>query len=413
MREKITFLLFLAFIALNGWCQQLQVSGVVVSDATGKAVAGASVTALPGGKVAVVTNDDGYFLLKANSEIKTIVVSHVGFRSERTSIGDIEPDGRATGTVIRLKPAMIQLNEVLVMADNARDIVEKAIAKIPDNYSNQAELYHCFYREKVMKRQHYISVAEGVTDMYKTGYIHGMGSDRVAIRKGRRLLSPKQSDTLNVKVLGGPFSSVQLDVVKNTGMLFNSKELNLYDLKMEIPTTIADRQQFVISIAPAASVPYALFYGRLYIDQETLAFTRVELSLDMRNREKATRAILVKKPRGLHFRPKEFSCVVDYRLDSDGLTRISYVSTTFRFNCDWKRRLFATSFAAFCEMAVTSTTDQDVQPIRGRDSFDQSDAFFDRVDYFRDPTFWQDYNIIEPTETLDKAVEKILKKHTK
>jgi hypothetical protein len=256
-------------------------------------------------------------------------------------------------------------------------------------------------------------VAEGVTDMYKTGYIHGMGSDRVAIRKGRRLLSPKQSDTLNVKVLGGPFSSVQLDVVKNTGMLFNSKELNLYDLKMEIPTTIADRQQFVISIAPAASVPYALFYGRLYIDQETLAFTRVELSLDMRNREKATRAILVKKPRGLHFRPKEFSCVVDYRLDSDGLTRISYVSTTFRFNCDWKRRLFATSFAAFCEMAVTSTTDQDVQPIRGRNSFDQSDAFFDRVDYFRDPTFWQDYNIIEPTETLDKAVEKILKKHTK
>ena len=53
----------------------------------------------------------------------------------------------------------------------------------------------------------------------------------------------------------------------------------------------------------------------------------------------------------------------------------------------------------------------DVPPIRGRDSFDQRDAFFDRVDYFRDPAFWQDYNIIEPTESLDKAVHRLLKKY--
>jgi hypothetical protein len=84
---------------------------------------------------------------------------------------------------------------------------------------------------------------------------------------------------------------------------------------------------------------------------------------------------------------------------------------TFRFNCDWKRRLFATSFTAFCEMAVTSTTSQDVRPIRGRDSFDQRDAFFDKVDYFRDPAFWQDYNIIEPSESLDKAIDKLLKRY--
>ena len=54
---------------------------------------------------------------------------------------------------------------------------------------------------------------------------------------------------------------------------------------------------------------------------------------------------------------------------------------------------------------------QGVQPIRGRDSFDQRDAFFDKVEYFRDPDFWQDYNIIEPTETLDKAIERIVRKY--
>ena len=285
-----------------------------------------------------------------------------------------------------------------------------AIDKIPNNYSRQPELHHAFYREKVMKRQNYISVAEGVIDMYKSSYRYDTNRDKVAIRKGRRLLSPRQSDTLSVKVMGGPTTALTLDVVKNMGFLLNIKELDLYELKMEMPMTIGDRHQYVISLAPRATALYPLYFGKLYIDQETLAFTRIELQLDMSDREKATNMMLVRKPRGLRFKPKEMSCVVDYRTGDDGVTRISYLRNTFRFNCDWKRRLFATSFTAYCEMAVTSITDSDVQPIKGRDSFDQHDAFFDKVDYFRDPTFWQDYNIIEPTESLDKAIKKLLKR---
>lgn len=400
---------FLAFViavsaSLGIWAQQTVVSGTVVNETTGKPVAGASVSTKG---IAVVTNDDGFFTLKGNTPIGTVTVSYVGFHSQKLHLKDKTEDK----LTIRLRPSTIQLQEVLVMADNAREIVEKAISRIPHNYNSQPELYHSFYREKVMKRQHYISIAEGVTDIYKTDYLHDISKDRVAIRKGRRLLSPKKTDTLSVKVMGGPVTAIYLDIVKNTSILLNTEELNLYNLKMEMPTTIADRKQFVVSLSPRATMPYALYYGRLYIDQETLAFTRIELSLDMSDRIKATDMMLVKKPKGLRFRPKELSSIVDYHLGDDGLSRVSYVSTTFRFNCDWKRRLFATSFAAFCEMAVTSTTDQDVHPIKGRDSFDQHDAFFDRVDYFRDPEFWQDYNIIEPSESLDKAIEKILKKH--
>jgi hypothetical protein len=238
-----------------------------------------------------------------------------------------------------------------------------------------------------------------------------MMRDKVAIRKGRRLLSPKQKDTLSVKVLGGPVTSLELDLVKNTDLLLNGEDLNHYDLQMEAPTVIGGRQQLVVSIKPRTVLSYPLYFGKLFIDQETLAFTRAELSLDMKDREKATNMMLVKKPTGVRFRPRELSFVVDYRQGADGLMRISYLQTTFRFNCDWKRRLFATSFTAFCEMAVTSTTADDVQPIKGRESFDQRDAFFDKVDYFRDPDFWQDYNIIEPSESLDKAVDRLLKKH--
>ena len=398
-------LMFCSLLMLLGaMAQKTTVSGSVVDSATGQAIEGANVTAEG---LSVVTNGDGYFVLKSDAKIETIAVSHVGYRLKRVSVDGLSAENQK----IRLEPMAIQLREVLVVADHPRELVNAAIRKIPQNYSPVPELYRCFYRETAMKRQHYICVAEGVVDMYKTSYQKGNGRDGVAISKGRRLLSPKRSDTLSVKVLGGPVAPVQLDVVKNTDFLLNSEELDHYELKMEVPTSIGDRSQYVISLTPRVKLPYALHFGKLYIDRETLAFTRVELTLDMSDRQKATDVMLIKKPLGVRFKPKEMSLLVDYRQGADGLSRISYIRTTLRFNCDWKRKLFSTSFATFCELAVISSTNRDVQPIRGRETFDQRDAFFDKVDYFRDPDFWQDYNIIEPTESLDKAVQRLLKKY--
>jgi hypothetical protein len=391
----------------SGWAQRLTVSGTVTDGSTGQPVGQASV-AVPEWGVTVVTNDDGYFVLKTDSCPREIVVSHVGYNSRRWSLSD----GATSRLKIRLQPAVVSLKEVVVFNEEPRALVEAAIRKIPQNYSNRPERYSCFYRETAMKRQHFISVAEGVVDMYKTAYRKGGGSsrDKVAIRKGRRLLSPKQSDTLSVKVLGGPVQSVILDIVKNTDFLLNPADLDCYNMKMELPVSINDRSQYVVSIEPARAMPYPLYYGKLYIERETLAFTRAELSLDMSDRDKATRFMLVSKPAGVRFRPKELSSLVDYRYEQ-GVTRISYISNTFRFNCDWKRRLFATSFTARCEMVVTSREDKNADPISGRQSFDSRDAFFDKVDYFRDPDFWNDYNIIEPTESLDRAIERIVRKY--
>ena len=396
-------LLCLLLMAMSVLAQKAVVSGTVINGTTNQPVSGASVAAEG---ITVVTNEDGFFTLKSDKALETIVVSHLGFRSKRLAVNGLPSDNLK----IRLEPTAIQLREVLVTGNNPYELVRAAITKIPQNYSLVPELYRCFYRETAMKRQHYICVAEGVVDMYKTGYKQSNFRDKVAISKGRRLLSPKQSDTLSVKVLGGPVAPIQLDMVKNTTFLLNEQELEYYDLKMETPTSIDERMQYVISLRPAVQKEYPLYYGKLYIDQETLAFTHAELSLDMSDREKATAMMLISKPVGVRFKPKELSLLLDYRQGADGLTRLSYIRTTFRFNCDWKRRLLATSFAAFCEMVVTNTTNRDVQPIQGRESFDQRDAFFDKVDYFRDPAFWQDYNIIEPTESLDKAVLRLLKK---
>ena len=413
---KLT-VLFLMLLSVLPVQAQLKVVGGVVSDLqTGHRLAHVSVQAMceaPAGTAgieaaeSVVTNDDGRFTLKSDRKIVSVVVSHIGYSMEHVPVSDATLD-------IKLKPSMVQLREVTVWTGNPRDLVSLAISRIASNYSSSGELSACFYRETAMKRQHYIYVAEGVVDMFKSGYgRQSSHRDRVAIRKGRRLLSPKRGDTLSVKVTGGPVQPVQLVIVKNAELLLNAEELSYYDFKLLPPQTIADRQQFVVKIDPRsdASAPYALYHGNLYIDCETLAFTRAELDLDMSNREKATRLMLVRKPAGLRFRPRELSLLVDYRMAADGRCRLSYVRTRFRFNCDWRRRLFATSFTATCELAVTDrrATADGERPISGRQSFDSRDAFYDKVDYFRDADFWRDYNIIEPTESLDKAIDRLLR----
>jgi hypothetical protein len=268
---------------------------------------------------------------------------------------------------------------------------------------------HCFYRETAQKGSRFIAVSEAVTDMYKTSYRYGPDQDAVQIVKGRRLMSTRSSDTLGVKVMGGPIIPIMLDVVKNVDVLLNENELYFYRLTLDPPEVIAERPQFVINIRPQYVIDRPLFYGRLFIDQEPLAFTRVELQLDMSDKANATQYMLVRKPRGLRFNPKELSTIINYKT-IDGVTRISYVRNVMRFKCDWRRRLFASTYTVTTEMVVTENLQGDaVHSIRGRDSFGRRDLFYDKVAYFDEPDFWGNYNIIEPTESLEHAIDRLKK----
>ena len=380
--------------------QQVVVSGVVVDDKTGAPISQVSVSS---GKISVVTNEDGAFTLKLESMPERVRISHLGYKTRRVSM----TQGQTEGLKVRLQPTTIQLREIFVLNEDPRELVDIAISKIPDNYSRVPELLKGFYRETAMKRKHYIYVAEGVENLYKTPYTRGTGRDRVAIVKGRRLLSQKQGDTLGVKVMGGPVQALIMDIVKNRDFLLNKDELDFYQFTMAVPEYINDRPQYVVKMEPQTTQSYALYHGKLYIDMDRLAFTRIELDLDMSDRAKATQTMLVKKPLGVRFRPKELSSVIDYRYE-DGVTRISYLRNYFRFNCDWKKRLFATSFTATCEMVVTDSSSDDVVPIASRNSFDSRDNYYDKVEYFMDPDYWDKYNIIEPSESLDKAIQKLV-----
>ena len=385
---------------------QTVISGKV-TDLNGQPLAHVSVM-VEGTEVQTVTNEDGQFTLKMHEQPHRLRLSHIGYKTRHIAL----EQGTTEQLRIRMQSNTIELSEVLVSVNDPLSILKAAMARIEKNYPNEPELMRCFYRETARRGSRFISVAEAVTEMYKSDYYYGPERDAVAILKGRRLMSMKARDTLGVKVQGGPVLPLMVDLAKNREYVLNEENIAHYKLSMEVPVKIADRAQYVINMEPDGIQFYPIMKGRVFVDQETLTFTRAELQLDMRDWRAASDYMLVHKPFGLRFRPRELTMTIVYNTDEQGIAHMSYVRNEMRFNCDWKRRLFASPFTTVCEMVVTDRQQKGdgVKRPRGRSSFGLRDRFYDKVEYFDDPDFWADYNIIEPTESLENAIDKLKKR---
>lgn len=372
--------------------------GTVVDAATGRPLESVHVS-IPGRHQATVTNADGFFIIKSDKPIGTITCSYLGFKSKTVKSGN--------SLWIQLQRESIMLQEASIVSGDAKYIVQQAVEHIWDTYCTQPQLLECFYRETLRKRNRYTYVAEAVARMYKSPYNGYVSYDAAALEKSRVLVSQRRTDTLSVKTQGGPNTAIYMDLVKNKAILFDKEEMDLYHYEMLQPAYMGDRLQFVIKMTPAASVEYALYNCVLYIDRELLTFTRIEASLDMRDRAKAVRMMLVSKPFSLRFIPEECSVVMNYHLEN-GKTTLEYFRSTMRFTCDWKKRLFRTRYTAVNELVITDVRPE-ATPIRRQDRFRTKDFLDEKALEFQDPDFWRDYNIIEPSESLEHAIKRLRK----
>lgn len=388
---------------------EFTVSGVVRDKENRKKLENVAVS-LVGTPIGTVTNAEGVFSLKIPhmDTIPQLELSHIGYMNARFSASAPEGSNNMHATILMI-PIALQLNEVVAYGNSARRIVEEALERIPKNYPSDESMTSAFYRETVQKGHRYISISEAMLDVYKTSYKQRTSDcDKVQIDKARRLLSQKQSDTLGVKVVGGPNLPLFMDVVKNAYALFDEETLDYYSFVQEPSVFIDDRLQYVISFRPRVKLDYALYVGRVFIDREHLAFTRAEFELDLSDRERAIAAILYKKPLGLRFRPLKVSFLITYR-QHDGETCLNYICNEMCFKCDWKRRLFSSSYVARSEMVAVDREEHPERVIARRDAFKPYQVFYDIVKEYWSEDFWKDYNIIEPTESLEDAVKKLRK----
>lgn len=405
MRKWLTLILF-TLISLAAWGQTdslrlgYMVKGKVRDAETGRALESVHVS-VPGRHHATVTNADGEFILKSDRRIEAVQFSYLGYKSRWVAAS---PELK-----VSLVRESISLPEASIVSGDPETIVRAALARVPDTYCPQPELLECFYRETVQKRNRYTYVAEAVARLYRERTSNRFaGNDASALEKSRLLVSQRKRDTVSVKTQGGPQMALNCDFLKNPELLFSEDEMALYRFEMDMPAYIGDRLQFVIKMIPDRTVDYALYFVTLYIDRDNLTFTRIEASLDMRDQLKAIRAILVSKPMSLRFFPEEATLVLNYRPIGDDKIRLEYFRSTMRFSCDWRKRLFKTRYTAVNELVVTDVRPEAI-PIPRRERFRSNDFLNDKAEEFQDPDFWADYNIIEPSESLEHAINRLRK----
>ena len=70
---------------------------------------------------------------------------------------------------------------------------------------------------------------------------------------------------------------------------------------------------------------------------------------------------------------------------------------------------FSSSFTTTSEMVMVNRTEEPEERIKSKDAFKQREVFYDVVNEYWNEGFWKDYNIIEPTESLESAVQKLKK----
>lgn len=384
----------------------VEYKGEVVNAQNGRPISSAYL-ALNNSNISTITNDDGEFSLKVPEDFTdaTVTISVLGFQSKTLPISYF----RSQNTRIELEEIVEELSEVsLYKATNPRLLVKEMLAKKDDNYLSDQSLMTSFYRETIKKGWSNVSLSEAVVKIYKSPY-NSPKKDLVSIYKARKSTDYDKLDTVALKLRGGPFNTLYLDMMKYTEYVLRPEMLDSYDFNFDEPTKINDRFTYVVNFKELdKSDPW--YYGKLYIDAETSTLVKADYSLNVDDRDAAAAMFVKKKPSGSKVYPTELNYQVDYA-QNNGKWYYVYGKAQMDYVVNWKKKIFNSKYKINSEMVVT-----DWQEYANNDwkkeveLINPNIVMVDDVSGFYDTEFWGNNNIIEPEKSIQNAIDKIKRK---
>ncbi|MDO6758991.1 carboxypeptidase-like regulatory domain-containing protein [Tamlana sp. 2_MG-2023] len=357
--------------------------------------------------ISTVTNSDGHFALKIPEAYLngTIAISYLGYEKITLPVSEFEDHIK-----IRLHPVTTALAEVSIVTTpkNAEAIVRECLSKKSSLYNNQNTLMTAFYRESIKKRRRNASLSEAVVRIHKKPY-DNLSRDYIELVKARKTTDYDKLDTLALKLQGGPFSNLYTDMIKYPEYIFNNESIPHYNFNFDSATKINDRLIYVINFKQKEHLNTPLYYGKLFIDAETLALTNAVYSLNISNRTLSSEYFVRKKPRRAEVYPTETAYRVNYRT-KNGKWHYAYSNISLTFKVNWEGKLFNSTYTLNSEMAVTDWEINENKLTKNRSQILRPTTILtEKASGFSDPRFWGAYNIIEPEKSIQSAIKKIQK----
>mgnify|MGYP003637375607 FL=1 len=352
-----------------------------------------------------ITNSEGQFALKVPNDVKNgnLIIAFLGYKTMSVPLAQLEKDGNK----ILMDEFVMALSEARIDAPNdAKTLVIETLNRKGENYLNENTVMTAFYRETIKKRRTNVSLSEAVVNIYKAPYSSNK-SDALELYKARKSTDYNKLDTVALKLQGGPFNTLFVDMVKYPDYIFTEETLTYYDFSFDTSTRVNDQLIYVVDFKQKPEIIDPLYKGKLYIDAKNRILTSAVYSLNITDRRLASQMFVRKKPRNAEVWPTEVSYRVDYR-EKNGKWYYGYSNVLLEFKINWDKRLFNSVYSLSCEMAVTDW-EQNVDNIipKSKNRIKSSIILGDEAIGFADPNFWGEYNIIEPEKSIESAIKKI------
>ncbi|MCB0472005.1 MAG: carboxypeptidase-like regulatory domain-containing protein, partial [Flavobacteriaceae bacterium] len=275
-----------------------------------------------------------------------------------------------------------------------------------ENYLNQDAIMTAFYRETIKKRNKNVSLAEAIVNIYKEPYTSGK-KDNIELYKSRKNTDYSKLDTVALKLQGGPFNPLYVDLIKYPEYVFADDEINQYIFSFSPSTTINGRPVFVVNFKQSPNIEQPLYYGKLFIDSQTWALVSAIYNLNVENKTLAANLFVKKKPKDVFVYPTNAAYRIDYR-EKNGKWYYGYSNVQLTFKINRKKKWFNSVYSLSSEMAITDwrfNTQGEV--LKGKNRLRPSIIISDEISGFSDPEFWGPYNVIEPEKSIESAINKI------
>lgn len=377
--------------------------GVVMNARTKKTLEFATLS-VSNTNISSVSNLDGEFSLKVPLENlgESVFISYLGYNSLSMPLSEL----KAEGNEIQLVESYEKLPDVNIADVDPNLVLRRAMENRAMNTLKEPLIVQAFYRESIKKRRTYASLSEAVVDIYRSPFA-AESKDYATLVKARKSTDYRKIDTLVIKLQGGPYNNIGMDMVRNRDLFFSNDMFEIYTFKFDKMVNMNNKNVYVIDFEQKPSIVEPFYKGKLYIDATSYALVKTEFSLNLANLVKAKKFFVKKKPANADVIPLDTKYVVDYR-EHNGKWHFNYSRIDLSFKVKWDKKLFNSIYNISIEMAVTDwRVNEEKAVVRSRDRMRRSVILNDQASGFSDPRFWGERNVIEPDKSIDNAIRKI------
>lgn len=409
VKSFVLFAMVNAFLLTPVFAQETAVfkeyKGTVIDAKTKKSMEFATIS-VTNSNISTVSNIDGTFLIKVPNELQSqsVKVSYLGYKNRLVPLNSFSGDDFK----IRMEEAFEELPDVNIVDANPDKVIDMVMKNRKENSYRDPMIVKAFYRESIKKRKTYASLAEGVVDIYKQP-----AGDYIKLEKARKSTDYRKIDTLVIKLQGGPYNNLGMDMMRNKELFFTPDIFEIYNFTFDKVITMGDQTVYVIDFVQKRTIVEPFYMGKLYVDTETYGLVKAVYSLNLENLNKAKKFFVKRKPVHADVIPTNTKYVTDYRLNN-GKWHYSYSRIELNFKVKWDKKLFNSQYQVTIEMAVTDwASNIDKASVRNKERMRKNVILTDQASGFSDPLFWGERNVIEPDKSIHNAIKKIQKNYEK